>query len=47
MMTEKERYETIIDSLLETIKQKNSDILLLKWQVEDLKNSIADAETTK
>ena len=43
-MTEKERYETLIDSLIETIRAKNGEIDLKNWQIEKLEKALAEAE---
>lgn len=39
-----ENYETVIDILAEKIKSQETDIYLLKYQVEELKKQLAEAE---
>lgn len=43
-MTEKERYETILAVLAEKIKEQERDIGYLKYQNDDLKKKLAEAE---
>lgn len=37
-------YETVIDLLADKIKEQETDIYLLKYQVEELKRQLAEAE---
>lgn len=43
-MTEKERYETIIDVLAEKIKEQGAKIALQEWQITNLKTKLEEAE---
>lgn len=43
-MTEKERYELIIDVLTEKVKAQGEKIALQDWQIAGLKEKLADAE---
>ena len=43
-MTEKERYETIIDVLAEKVKERGEKIALQQWRITDLERKLAEAE---
>ena len=43
-MTEKERYELIIDVLTEKVKAQGEKITLQEWQITGLKEKLAEAE---
>ena len=43
-MTEKERYETIIDVLTEKVKAQGEKINLQEWQIAGLREKLAEAE---
>lgn len=43
-MTEKERYETIIDVLAEKVKEKSEKIALQQWRITHLEGLLAEAE---
>lgn len=43
-MTEKERYDTILQELAEVLRSKNDEISLLRWQVSTLEEKLKDAE---
>ena len=44
MMTEKERYDLIIQELAEIIRQKNDQIYMQKYQISALEDKIKAAE---
>lgn len=39
-------FETILDSLAETIERKNQHITFLEWQLADLKKKLEEAESS-
>lgn len=43
-MTEKERYDTLLQELAEILRSKNDEISLLRWQVSTLEGKLKDAE---
>ena len=43
-MTEKERYDIVIDALAEKLKEKSSKIAIQEWQITDLRRQLAEAE---
>lgn len=43
-MTDKERYEVILNLLIEKIKKQEDDLLFKDIQLEDLKKKLAEAE---
>lgn len=43
-MTEKERYELLLDVLTEKIKTQATEIIVQKWQIEELQKKLAEAE---
>jgi hypothetical protein len=43
-MTEKERYELIIEVLTEKVKAQGEKITLQEWQIAGLKEKLAEAE---
>lgn len=45
-MTEKERYETIIDVLTEKVKAQGEQIALQEWQITGLREKLEAAEYT-
>lgn len=46
-MTEKERYDTILQELAEVLRSKNVEISLLRWQVSTLEEKLKDVEELK
>ena len=46
-MTEKERYDTILQELAEVLRSKNVEISLLRWQVSTLKGKVKDVDELK
>lgn len=46
-MTEKERYDTILQELAEVLRSKNVEISLLRWQVSTLEGKLKDVEELK
>ena len=43
-MTEKERYELIINLLAEKVKEQGEKISLQEWQIAGLREKLAEAE---
>ena len=43
-MTEKERYEIVIDALAEKLKEKSEKIALQSWRITTLEQKLAEAE---
>lgn len=43
-MSEKERYEVLLDVLTEKIKKQEDDLLFKEIQIADLKKKLAEAE---
>lgn len=43
-MTEKERYETIIETLAEKVRAQGEKITLQEWQITGLREKLAEAE---
>ena len=41
---EQEKYETLLSELAEVLKQKNTTILLQKYEIEELKKKLEAAE---
>ena len=43
-MTEKERYEIVIDALAEKLKEKSEKIAIQQWRITNLERLLAEAE---
>ena len=43
-MTEKERYDIILQELAEVINSKNGEISILRWQVSNLEAKLKELE---
>lgn len=43
-MTEKDRYDVIMQELAEVIRNKNNEISILRWQVTNLEAKLKELE---